>query len=172
MVLDSRKILPVTALMFKIVDQDSRISILHLLAGSELFTEIAQITPLILNLCLDTYSEPSCINYRRQSLRTPLYYAAMNGNKVMVERLRDRGADLSCNSEPQMTGSVKQLLRENKTWSPLWASIVRFDEELDKLSQLSEQRPRVNNGFLQSLEKIVELLSHTGDSLARKQSSS
>lgn len=92
----------------------------------------------------------------------------MNGNKAMVERLRDRGADLSCNAGPHMTGSVKQLLRENKTWSPLWASIVRFDEELNKLSLLSEHRPRANNGFLQSLEKVVELLSHTGDSLARK----
>jgi hypothetical protein len=38
-----------------IVDQISKISILHVLAGSELFTEIAQITPSILNLCLGEF---------------------------------------------------------------------------------------------------------------------
>jgi len=47
-----------------IVDQNSKISILHVLAGGELFTEIAQITPSILNLSLDTYSENSCISCR------------------------------------------------------------------------------------------------------------
>jgi hypothetical protein len=151
-----------------IVDEGCKISILHLLAGSKLFTDVAQTTPLILNLCLDAYSEPSCINYRHQSLGTPLYFAAASGNKAMVERLCDRNADTSCNAGPDISTSVKVLLRNPETWTPLWASILRFDEELDKFSLSIEHPSQSSYVFLKNMEKTIELLSHTGDKLARE----
>ncbi|KAF2465007.1 ankyrin [Lindgomyces ingoldianus] len=149
------------------VDKDNKFSVLHLLAGSEQFTEIAQISPMIFNLCLDTYSEPSFINYRHPILGTGLYYAAMNGNKVMVERLLERHADTSSNAGPDLSDSIQLVLREKGTWTPLWAAISRLDGELNK-SMFLPSSHKLDSNAIQNVERTVELLAQTGDELAKE----
>lgn len=145
-----------------ILDQSNQLSILHLLAGSKQWTELAQITPSIVDLCLEAYSDPACINYRHPTLGTPLYYAAMNGHKPMVERLLRKGADTSDNAGPDLSNSVNVVLRPKNTWTPLWAAILRYDEEINRcihFPQAGPTDPRLKSNLIHSLEKTVGLLS-------------
>ncbi|CAN9146874.1 unnamed protein product [Alternaria sp. RS040] len=97
------------------VDLTSKLTILHLLAGSPNYTQIGQITPKILNLCL--------------------------------EMSRD-------------------------TWTPLWAAILRLDEELKKGVLFPPDGPSgtwFNLNIVQNLEKIVAFLSSNDeDTLAQQ----
>jgi len=154
------------------IDPTNRFSILHLLAGSPQFTQIAQITPKILNLCLETYAEPDLINYRHPILGTALYYAAMCGHKTMVELLLQHGADETHNSGPNVDGSVQTLLRSRESWTPLWAAILRFEDELNKGAHFPPEGPPgawLHSNSIQNLEKILGLLSgRNHDALAEQ----
>ncbi|RMZ76422.1 hypothetical protein DV737_g4794, partial [Chaetothyriales sp. CBS 132003] len=154
------------------IDHANKISILHLLAGSPQFTQIAQITPKILNLCLETYAEPELINFRHPILGTALYYAATCGNKTMVELLLQHGADETYNSGPDVDGSVHTLLRSRESWSPLWAAILRLEDELNKGTHFPpEGAPGawLKSNMIQNLQKTLGLLSERShDALARQ----
>ena len=153
------------------IDSARKFSIFHLLAGSANYTEIAQITPKILKLCLDTYSEPEFINYRHPLLGSALSYAAANGHKVMVEELLRRGADQSVGAGPVVRDSVQTLIRPSTSWTPLWTAILRLDEELRKgVLFPSQENPYewIHAGIIQKLEKCITMLSaNSGDALAR-----
>lgn len=154
------------------IDPHNKFSILHLLAGSPQFTQIAQITPKILNLCLETYAEPELINYRHPFLGTALYYAAMCGHKTMVELLLQHGADETYNSGPDVDDSVQTLLRSRESWSPLWAAILRFEDELKRGSHFPPEGPPgawLNSNVIQNSDKTLVLLSGgSHDALARE----
>lgn len=154
------------------IDPTNKLSILHLLAGSPQFTQIAQITPKILNLCLETYAEPELINYRHPLLGTALYYAATCGHKTMVELLLQHGADETYHSGPDVDGSVHTLLRSRESWSPLWAAILRHEHELKKGTHFPPEGPPgawLNSNLVQNLEKILRLLSERShDALAQQ----
>jgi ankyrin repeat protein len=154
------------------VDLTSKLTILHLLAGSPNYTQIGQITPKILNLCLEMYSDDELINCRHPLLGTALYHAATNGHKAMVERLLQYGADETHAAGPDVDGSVQSLFRSRDTWTPLWAAILRLDEELKKRVLFSPDGPPgtlVNSNIIQNLEKIVAFLSSNDkDSLAQQ----
>ncbi|KAF2444504.1 ankyrin [Karstenula rhodostoma CBS 690.94] len=153
-------------------DPANKFSILHLLAGSPNFTHIAQITPKILSLCLETYNEPSLINYRHPLLGSALCYAAANGQKSMVDLLLKHGADVSVGAGPVVRDSVQVLLRPKTSWTPLWATILKLDEELSKGILLpSKDSPYdwLHSSLLQNLEKCVTFLSANNDDvLAQK----
>ena len=145
-----------------IVDPINSFSILHLLAGSNQFTQIAQITPRILNLCLDTYSDPELVNHRHPLLGTALYHAAACGNKVLVEGLLNHSADRSHDAGPVMNDSVQLLLRPQSCWTPLWVAIIRLDEELTKAQtqpNIEGQGSLLSSQLVQNLEKIIAALS-------------
>lgn len=154
------------------VDHANKFSILHLLAGSPNYTQIAQITPKILNLCLEIYSDREFINYRHPLLGTALYYAATTGHKAMVERLLQHGADETYNAGPDIDGSVHTLFRPRETWTPLWAAVLRFDEELRKGISFPTDAPSgtwLDSNIIQNIEKIMPLLSsNTNDMLAKQ----
>lgn len=154
-----------------LIDPDHTISVFHLLAGSPNFTNIAQITPRILNLCLESYNEPQFINYRHPILGSALYHAAANGHKAMVDLLLKYGAEDGVAAGPLVEGSVQVLLRPSSTWTPLWAAILRLDEELLKGTSLpSETAPYdwIHSSLLQNLEKCIALLAaHSKDTLAQ-----
>ena len=155
------------------VDSSRRFSILHLLAGSPVFTQIAQITPKILKLCLEAYKDADLVNYRHPILGTALSYAAANGHKAMVERLLQYDADQSADAGPVLGDSVQALIRPATSWTPLWIAILRLDEEFRKgvLLPSSEEAPHewVRSGTVQNLEKCVALLSaNSTDELALK----
>ncbi|KAM7214473.1 Ankyrin repeat-containing domain protein [Rhypophila decipiens] len=158
------------------LDSANKLSALHWLAGSpHLYTHIAQITPKILKLCLDAYHEPTLVNYRHPILGTALYHAAAHGNKAMTEQLLQHRADTGPSAGPEyIEESVQSMIRPRDTWRPLWAAILRLDEELAKgrAMQLSgssaqaggEQVPSVNaswlqSGLVQNLGKTITLLS-------------
>lgn len=143
----------------------NKISLFHLLAESPHFTQIAQITPRILNLCLDTYSSPEQINYRHPLLGTPLYHAAHCGNKALVERLLARGADRSSAAGPDMQDSVQVFLRLPTSFTPLWAAVTRLDEERRRHISFpgsGHADTWLKSTLVQNLEKIIEMLSETG----------
>ncbi|KAK5065197.1 hypothetical protein LTR84_001034 [Exophiala bonariae] len=147
------------------IDPGNKLSILHLLAGSPQFTQIAQITPKILNLCLATYADPALINYRHPFLGTALYYAAMCGHKTMVELLLEHGADETHKSGPDVDGSVQTLFRPEESWSPLWAAILKFEDELRKGIHFPPEGPPgawLSSNSIQNAEKIIGLLSANG----------
>lgn len=154
------------------IDPTNKFSILHLLAGSPQFTQIAQITPKILNLCLETYAEPELINYRHPLIGTALYYAATCGHKTMVELLLQHGADETHNSGPDVDGSVQTLLRSRESWSPLWAAILKFDDELKKGTHFPPEGPPgawLKSNMIQNSEKTLALLSaRNHDALAQQ----
>lgn len=154
------------------IDLTNKLSILHVLAGSPQFTQIAQITPKILNLCVDTYAESELINYKHPLLGTPLYYAAASGHKAMVERLQQHGADDTHNAGPDLHESIQLLLRPRESWTPLWAAILRFDDELKKSALFPPEGlsgASLNSNFILNLEKTILLLSaNTDDALAAK----
>ncbi|RMD42024.1 hypothetical protein DV735_g3128, partial [Chaetothyriales sp. CBS 134920] len=154
------------------IESTNKLSILHLLAGSPQFTQIAQITPKILNLCLETYVEPELINYRHPFLGTALYYAATCGNKMMVELLVQHGANESYNAGPDVDGSVQTLLRSRESWSPLWAAIVRYEDELKKGTHFPPDGAPgawLSSNLIQNSEKMIGLLSaRSEDALAKK----
>ncbi|RMZ78785.1 hypothetical protein DV738_g3617, partial [Chaetothyriales sp. CBS 135597] len=154
------------------IDSTNKLSILHLLAGSPHFTQIAQITPKILTLCLETYFEPELINYRHPFLGTVLYYAAMCGHKTMVELLVQHGADESYHSGPDVDGSVQTLLRPRESWTPLWAAIIRFEDELNKGTHFPPDGLSgawLNSNLIQNSEKTIGLLSaRSHDALAEQ----
>ncbi|KAF1977221.1 hypothetical protein BU23DRAFT_501063 [Bimuria novae-zelandiae CBS 107.79] len=148
------------------IDPANKFSILHLLAGSPNFTQIAQITPKILNLCLDTYNEAEFVDYRHPLLGSALFYAAANGHKAMVERLLEHGADKSVGAGPVMRDSVQALLRPQPSWTPLWAAILRLDEEFRKGELLPLQIDPfawIHSVTVQNLEKCIALLSTDSD---------
>lgn len=148
------------------VDPAGKFSVLHLLAGSPNFTQIAQITPRILKLCLEAYSDAELINHRHPMLGTALSYAAANGHKAMVERLLQYGADESADAGPIVEGSVQSLVRPATSWTPLWTAVLRLDEELRKgvlLPPRESPYEWLRSGTIQNLEKCVALLS-TGNS--------
>jgi ankyrin repeat protein len=150
----------------------NKFSILHFLSGSPHFTQIAQIMPKILNLCLDTYAESELINYKHPLLGTALYYAATSGHKTMVERLLQHGADETYNAGPDIDWSVQILLRPRESWTPLWAAILRFDDELKKRTLFPPEGPPgawLNSNFILNSEKTIGLLSErTDDALAEQ----
>ncbi|ORY12040.1 hypothetical protein BCR34DRAFT_600974 [Clohesyomyces aquaticus] len=152
------------------IDPANQFSILHLLAGGSQFTQIAQITPRILDLCLDTYSDADLINYRHPLLGTALYYAATNGHKAMVERLLRRGADYTSHAGPDIIDSAHTFLRPKETWTPLWAAILRFDDQLKKGEVFPPDGPPgawLKSDLIQNAEKTIELLSEKStDALA------
>ncbi|RII08365.1 serine/threonine protein kinase Japonica Group [Alternaria sp. MG1] len=154
------------------VDLTSKLTILHLLAGSPNYTQIGQITPKILNLCLEMYWDDELINCRHPLLGTALYHAATNGNKAMVERLLQYGADETYAAGPDVDGSVQNLFRSRYTWTPLWAAILRLDEELKKGVLFPPDETSgtwLNSNIIQNLEKIVTLLSSNDkDDLAQQ----
>ncbi|CAN9196056.1 unnamed protein product [Alternaria alternata] len=154
------------------VDLTSKLTILHLLAGSPNYTQIGQITPKILNLCLEMYSDDELINCRHPLLGTALYHAATNGHKAMVERLLQYGADETHAAGPDVDGSVQSLFRSRDTWTPLWAAILRLDEELKKGVLFPPDGPSgtwLNSNIVQNLEKIVAFLSSNNkDTLAQQ----
>jgi ankyrin repeat protein len=154
------------------IDPANKLSILHLLAGSPNFTHVAQITPKILDLCLETYNEPGLINYRHPLLGSALYYAAASGQKSMVELLLKHGADDSVAAGPVVRDSVQVLLRPKESWTPLWATILRLDEEFSKgilLPGKVSPYDWIHSSLLQNLEKCVAMLStNCGDALARQ----
>ncbi|CAN9170383.1 unnamed protein product [Alternaria alternata] len=154
------------------VDLTSKLTILHLLAGSPNYTQIGQITPKILNLCLEMYSDDELINCRHPLLGTALYHAATNGHKAMVERLLQYGADETHAAGPDVDGSVQSLFRSRDTWTPLWAAILRLDEELKKRVLFPPDGPSgtwFNSNIVQNLEKIVAFLSSNDkDTLAQQ----
>jgi ankyrin repeat protein len=154
------------------VDLTGKLTILHLLAGSPNYTQIGQITPKILNLCLEAYSDSELINYRHPLLGTALYYAAMTGNKAMVERLLQYGADETHVAGPDVDDSVRTLLRPKESWTPLWAAILRFDEELKKGVLFPPAGPSgawLNSNVIQNVEKNVAFLSsNNNDTLAKQ----
>ncbi|KAK7182812.1 hypothetical protein PSPO01_11151 [Paraphaeosphaeria sporulosa] len=154
------------------IDPANKFSILHLLSGSPNYTHIAQITPKILSLCLETYNEPEFINYRHPLLGSALCYAAANGQKSMVDLLLKHGADDSVAAGPVVRDSVQVLLRPKNSWTPLWATILKLDEELSKGILLpSKDSPYdwIHSSLLQNLEKcIVFLLNNTDDALAQQ----
>jgi ankyrin repeat protein len=154
------------------VDLTSKLTILHLLAGSPNYTQIGQITPKILNLCLETYSDYELINSRHPLLGTALYYAAATGHKAMVERLLQYGADETHSAGPDVDDSVQTLLRPRDSWTPLWAATLRFDEELKKGVVFSPGGPSgawLNSNVIQNLEKNVAFLSvNNNDALAKQ----
>ncbi|CAN9165167.1 unnamed protein product [Alternaria alternata] len=143
------------------VDLTSKLTILHLLAGSPNYTQIGQITPKILNLCLEMYSDDELINCGHPLLGTALYHAATNGHKAMVERLLQYGADETHAAGPNVDGSVQSLFRSRDIWTPLWAAILRLDEELKKRVLFPPDGPSgtwLNSNIIQNLEKIVTFL--------------
>ncbi|CAI9633498.1 unnamed protein product [Alternaria burnsii] len=154
------------------VDLTSKLTILHLLAGSPNYTQIGQITPKILNLCLEMYWDDELINCRHPLLGTALYHAATNGNKAMVERLLQYGADETYAAGPDVDGSVQNLFRSRYTWTPLWAAILRLDEELKKgvlFPPDGTSGTWLNSNIIQNLEKIVTFLSSNDkDDLAQQ----
>jgi hypothetical protein len=154
------------------IDPTNKLSILHLLAGSPQFTQIAQITPKILNLCLETYAELELINYRHPLLGTALYYAATCGHKTMVELLLQHGADETHNSGPDVDGSVQTLLRSRESWTPLWAAILRFEDVLKKNTHFPPEGPPgawLNSNLIQNSDKTLGLLSgRSHDALAQQ----
>lgn len=144
------------------IDSTNKLSILHLLAGSPQFTQIAQITPKILKLCLETYPESEVVNYRHPFLGTALYYAAMCGHKTMVELLLQHGADATHRSGPDVDGSVQTLFRPQESWSPLWAAILRLEGELNKGTHFPPEGPPgswLTSNSVQNAEKVLDLLS-------------
>lgn len=150
------------------IDPANKFSILHLLAGSPNFTHIAQITPKILGLCLETYNQPEFINYRHPLLGSALCYAAANGHKSMVDLLLRYGADASSGAGPVVRDSVQLLLRPKFSWTPLWATILKLDEELSKGTLLPPQDSPYDwfhSSLLQNLEKCVTLLLVNSDDL-------
>ncbi|KAL1792232.1 hypothetical protein ACET3X_009983 [Alternaria dauci] len=154
------------------VDLTSKLTILHLLAGSPNYTQIGQITPKILNLCLEMYSDDELINFKHPLLGTALYHAATNGHKAMVERLLQYGADETHIAGPDVDGSVQNLFRSRDSWTPLWAAILRLDEELRKGVSFPPAGPPgawLESNFIQNLEKIVAfLLVNSDDGLAEQ----
>lgn len=149
-----------------LIDSAQKFSVLHLLAGNPNYTEIAQITPRILKLCLDTYNEPDFINYRHPLLGSALSYAAANGHKAMVELLLQRGADCSVGAGPVVRDSVQTLIRPQTSWTPLWTAILKLDEEFRKGLQLSsDEKPYdwIHAGIIQNLEKCIMSLSANND---------
>ncbi|KAF7676673.1 hypothetical protein GT037_004885 [Alternaria burnsii] len=154
------------------VDLTSKLTILHLLAGSPNYTQIGQITPKILNLCLEMYWDDELINCRHPLLGTALYHAATNGHKAMVERLLQYGADETYAAGPDVDGSVQNLFRSRYTWTPLWAATLRLDEELKKgvlFPQDGTSGTWLNSNIIQNLEKIVTFLSSNDkDDLAQQ----
>jgi ankyrin repeat protein len=154
------------------VDLTSKLTILHLLAGSPNYTQIGQITPKILNLCLEMYSDDELINCRHPLLGTALYHAATNGHKAMVERLLQYGADETHAAGPDVDDSVQGLFRSRDTWTPLWTAILRLDEELRKGVLSPPAGPPgawLDLGFIQNLEKVMALLFvNSSDTLAKQ----
>lgn len=154
------------------VDLTSKLTILHLLAGSPNYTQIGQITPKILDLCLEMHWDDELINCRHPLLGTALYHAATNGNKAMVERLLQYGADETYAAGPDVDGSVQNLFRSRYTWTPLWAAILRLDEELKKGVLFPPDETSgtwLNSNIIQNLEKIVTFLSSNDkDDLAQQ----
>jgi ankyrin repeat protein len=154
------------------VDPTSKLTILHLLAGSPNYTQIGQITPKILNLCLETYSDHALINYKHPLLGTALYHAATTGHKAMVERLLQHGADETHTAGPDVDDSVQNLFRPRDSWTPLWAATLRFDEELKKgvlFPPAGAPGAWLNSNVVQNLEKNVDFLSHNNiDPLAKQ----
>jgi hypothetical protein len=154
------------------VDPKNKLSILHLLAGSPQYTHIAQITPKILSLCLETYSEPELVNYRHPIVGTSLYYAAANGHKAMVERLLEHGADATSNAGPDFTNSVQILLRPKESWTPLWAAIVRLDDEIKKgtlFPPAGAPGSWLDSNLFQNMEKIIAMLSERDNDVTARQ---
>lgn len=154
------------------VDLTSKLTILHLLAGSPNYTQIDQITPKILNLCLETYSDNHFINSRHPLLGSALYYAATTGHKAMVERLLQHGADQTHFAGPDVDDSVQTLFRPRDSWTPLWAAVLRLDEELKKGAVLPPAGPSyawLKSNLMQNLERNVAFLSlNNNDTLARQ----
>jgi len=145
-----------------LIDPTNKLSLLHWLAGSPQFTAIAQITPRIHSLCLETYGEPELINYRHPILGTALYHAAANGNMTMVERLLRHQADAGSDAGPDVEESVQTMLRPKHSWRPLWAAILRLDEELTKgVSFPPAGKPGawLKSRTIRNLERTIELLS-------------
>ncbi|KAK3375663.1 ankyrin repeat-containing domain protein [Lasiosphaeria ovina] len=156
-----------------VVDPTTKLSVLHFLAGSSQFTHIVQITHRIHNLCLQAYGEPELINYRHPILGTALYHAAANGNKAMVERLLEHQADVGPSAGPDISESIQSMLRPAGCWTPLWAVILRLDEEfnsqsLNAVNSLQAghklggggggDNQRLRSTLVQNLERIIELL--------------
>jgi hypothetical protein len=118
------------------------------------------------------YSDDELINCRHPLLGTALYHAATNGHKAMVERLLQYGADETHAAGPDIDGSVQSLFRSRDTWTPLWAAILRLDEELKKRVLFPPDGPPgtlLNSNIIQNLEKIVAFLSSNDkDTLAQQ----
>jgi ankyrin repeat protein len=154
-----------------IVDKTRNLSAFHILAESQQYTETAQITPQILNLCGQAYSEPSCINYVHPILGSPLYYAASVGNLAVASLLLSKGADVSSLAGPDLTLSVHSLLRTEGSWTALWAAILRYDEEIQNLVAFPPSDPldlKPDSRLLANLESIIEkLFERDDDQLAR-----
>jgi ankyrin repeat protein len=154
------------------IDPSNKFSILHFLAGSPQFTQIAQITPKILNLCLEAYAEHSLINYKHPLFGTALYHAAANGHKPMVERLLEYGADATYNAGPDVEESVQILLRPRESWTPLWAAILRFDDELKTCTLFPPEGSLgqwLKSNSIHNVEKTIDLLSKSNDDGLAKQ---
>ncbi|KAF2641385.1 hypothetical protein P280DRAFT_469012 [Massarina eburnea CBS 473.64] len=148
------------------IDPVNKLSILHQLAGSPHFTQIAQITPKILNLCLGMYADSDLINYKHPLLGTALYHAASSGHKTMVERLLQHGAITSSDAGPDVEDSVHTLLRPIKSYTPLWAALLHLDDELKKGLLFPPNGPGgawLKSNTIQNTEKIISLLSENND---------